>query len=272
VTAVPAPPGTGRTLRALVARGLRDGRRAPLSWGVGLGLLCALTAALYPAIDDALRDAISGYPAGLKDALGITEIRTVEDYLDAEVFNLVIPLAIAFFAIRSAAHAITGREEHGELDTVLSAPVRREVLVAGSFIVTAALAVTVLGVAGVLMWLAAAIAGAGLGAGPVIAGLASAWALAMVFSGLATLVAGAVGRTALVTGVAGGTLVAMYVVDAVGKAADELEPLRWASVFRWYGSAVRDGLDVASAAGLTAAGIALAAGGAALFARRDVRG
>ena len=28
--------------------------------------------------------------------------------------------------------------------------------------------------------------------------------------------------------------------------------LRWASVFRWYGSAVRDGLDVAATAGLSA--------------------
>jgi ABC-2 type transport system permease protein len=248
-----------------------DGRRAPLTWGISLGLLSALTAALYPAIEDALDEAIRAYPEGVKNALGITDLGTVEAYLDMELFNLIIPLTIAFFAIRSVAHAITGREERGELDTLLAAPVRRHLLVAGSFAATALLAAAVLVVTGAILWVGGLIANADAGLGAIAAGLAAAWSLAMVFAGLAMLVAGALRHSAVVTGIAGATLVAMYVFDAVGKAADSLEPLRWASVFRWYGSAVRDGLDLANFAGLTAGGIVLAAVGALLFARRDVR-
>ena len=75
---------------------------------------------------------------------------------------------------------------------------------------------------------------------------------------------------ALVTAVAGGTLVAMYLIDVVGKVSDTFEPLRWASVFRYYGSAVRDGIDPLAFGGLTLAAVALAALGAVLLQRRDL--
>ena len=71
-------------------------------------------------------------------------------------------------------------------------------------------------------------------------------------------------------GIATGTLVAMYVIDLVGKLADPIEPLRWASAFRYYGSAIDDGIDPLAFAGLTLTGVALAAAGAWLFERRDV--
>jgi len=62
----------------------------------------------------------------------------------------------------------------------------------------------------------------------------------------------------------------MYVIDLVGKVADALEPLRWASAFRYYGSAIQDGIDPLAFAGLTLVGVGLAAVGALLFERRDV--
>ena len=72
------------------------------------------------------------------------------------------------------------------------------------------------------------------------------------------------------TAVSVGTLIAMYIVDLVGKLADPIEPLRYASAFRYYGSAVRDGIDPLAFAGLVFAGAVLAALGAFLFERRDV--
>jgi ABC-2 type transport system permease protein len=60
------------------------------------------------------------------------------------------------------------------------------------------------------------------------------------------------------------------VVDLVGKLADPLESLRWISAFHYYGSAVQDGIDPFAFAGLTLAGLIMAAVGAVLFERRDV--
>ena len=62
----------------------------------------------------------------------------------------------------------------------------------------------------------------------------------------------------------------MYVIDLVGKLSDPVEPLRFLTAFKYYGSAVQDGIDPLAFAGLTLAGAALAAIGAWLFERRDV--
>ena len=100
----------------------------------------------------------------------------------------------------------------------------------------------------------------------------------MLFGGLALLAAGVLHRAASVTAVSVGVLAvsvgvlaAMYIVDLMGKLADPIEPLRFASAFKYYGSAVQDGIDPLAFAGLALAGAALATAGALLFDRRDVR-
>ena len=93
----------------------------------------------------------------------------------------------------------------------------------------------------------------------------------MLFAGLAALAAGRLHRAAPVTAVATGTLVGMYVIDLVGKLADPIEPLRSVSAFKYYGSAIQDGIDPFAFAGLALVGVALATAGAFLFERRDVR-
>ena len=63
----------------------------------------------------------------------------------------------------------------------------------------------------------------------------------------------------------------MYVIDLVGKLADPAEPLRYVSAFRYYGSAIQDGIDPFAFAGLVLVGVVLAVIGALRFERRDVR-
>ena len=83
--------------------------------------------------------------------------------------------------------------------------------------------------------------------------MANVWPLAMLFAGLAVLVCGPAAHAAApVTAIASGTLVGMYVIDLVGKLADPVEPLRALSAFKYYGSAIQDGIDPLAFAGLTA--------------------
>ena len=92
----------------------------------------------------------------------------------------------------------------------------------------------------------------------------------MLFAGTAALAAGRLHGSAMVTAIATAILAAMYVIDLVGKVADAIAPLRWASAFRYYGSAIQDGIDPLAFAGVTVVGVALTAVGALLFERRDV--
>ena len=49
-------------------------------------------------------------------------MNTVEGYIHAELFSLIVPLAIAYYAMRAVATPIVGAEERGHLDTILALP------------------------------------------------------------------------------------------------------------------------------------------------------
>jgi ABC-2 type transport system permease protein len=257
---------------ALVRRGLRDARRAPLVWGGGLGIMSAFEVVLFPSIRKALGPAFEGYPASVKEALGITDLSTIDAYLHAEMFSLVLPFALAFFAMRAVANAISGAEERGYLDALLAAPVARRVLVAGAFATAAISSAAVLLVVGAMTAIAGALTGEAVGAAHLAGGLAGVWALGLFFAGCATLAAGALQRSAIVLGTIGGVLGAMYLFDLAGKLSDPVHGLRWLSAFRYYGTPLQTGLDVAGFAVLVVAGGALAIAGAACFERRDIAG
>ena len=259
-------------VRALVARGLADRWRSILSWGIGGGLMCAFTAGVYPSIEDSLGQALKGYPEGLKEAFSIGELSSVEEYLSAEAFGWIVPIAVSFFAIRSVVRSIAAAEEAGHLDALLAAPVSRRELVGATFITTAISTVGVLALVALLTWASAAIFGAGLSTGLLLAGTGNVWPFAMVFAGLALVVTGLRPGPGMTTGVAGAVLVAMYVIDLVGKLADPVEFLRFLSLFKYYGMAIRDGIDPVAFTAITAGALLLVALGAWLFDRRDLEG
>jgi len=264
------PPSGSRSLAILVRRGLLDNRRAPLTWGGVLGLMSALMAVIWPSVEDSMTELIKNYPSGLKEAFGIDQLDTVEKYIDAEMLSLIVPLALAFFVVRCVTQATVGAEDRGHLDTLLSLPVSRRLLVASAFIVSGLMVAAILGVTWALTMVAGTIAGSGIAAGTLAEGIFNVWPLAMTFGGLALLTTGLAHRPVTVTEVAGGTLVAMYVIDLAGKLSDTVEPLRAVSPFRYYGSVIQNGFDISHAVGLTLAAIALTAIGAELLERRDV--
>jgi ABC-2 type transport system permease protein len=267
--ALTAPPWP-RTLRVVIARGLRDQVRPALIWGAALGAMCALMVAVWPSIEGSVDELMQSYPESLKKVFGIEELNTVEKYLEAEMLSLIVPMALAVYAIRCVTRPTVGAEERGHLDTLLSLPLARAVLALASFVVAGLASALVLAVVYEIVIATGVIAGVGVSAGPLAAGVGNVWPLAMGFAGLALLAVGATRGSGRVMGIAAGTMVAMYVIDVAGKLASAIEPLREGSAFRWYGSAVTDGFDVSHAVALALVGVALAALGAVLFERRDI--
>ena len=257
-------------LTALVATHLFDRRRSVIAWGLPLGLMSAFVVAIFPSVQDALTKAIRDYPSGLKEAFGISQISSVEQYLHAEMLSLIIPLALGYLAVRAVASGLSGAAETGRLDVLLSAPVSRRRLVAAGFIATAIELAAVLLLTGLLTGLGSAISGAGLAVGPAAAGFANVWPLALVFAGLGIVATGWSLRTSVVTGAVAGVLVTMYVIDLIGRLDPDLSGIRYLSVFKYYGNAIEDGIEPLAFAGVTLAACLLAALGAWLFERRDL--
>jgi len=257
-------------LAALVAAHLSDRRRSLLAWGLPLGAMSAFIVAIFPSVEDSISQAVENYPTGLKEAFGIGQLTNVEQYLQAEMLSLIVPLALGYLAVRAVASGLAGAAETGRLDVLLSAPVSRRRLCAAGFLATAVELAAVLLITGLLTAVGSLLAGAGLEAGPAAAGFANVWPLALLFAGLGIVACAWSLRTSVVTGAVAGVLVAMYVVDLVGKLDPGLDWLRCASVFRYYGNAIEDGIEPLAFCGVTAAAAALAALGSWLFDRRDI--
>jgi ABC-2 type transport system permease protein len=233
-------------------------------------LWSAFIVAIYPSVESALAKAIRSYPKALKEAFGIGELSTVEEYLHAEMLSLIVPLAVGYLAVRVVASALSGAAESGRLDMLLSAPVSRRTLAWAAFASAGIELAAVLALALVLTEIGSLLSGAHLSVGPAVAGFANVWPLAMLFAALAIVVTGWSLRTSIVTGSLAGVLVGMYVVDLVGRIDTSLDGVRYVSVFRFYGKAIEDGIDPLSFIGVTAAALLLAAVGTQLFDRRDL--
>jgi ABC-2 type transport system permease protein len=187
------------------------------------------------------------------------------------VFSLIAPLACAYFVIHALARAVCGSEQRGVLDVLLSAPLQRRHVLIGWLAGAAAALLGVLAVMAVICQLSALAFGVDLRAGDTAAAALSLGPLSMFFGGLTLLLAGVSGRSLVVTGVATGTLVAMYFIEVLGKLSDTVAAIDGLSAFHYYGVAIEDGIDAAGFAGLVVAGLVLAVAGCALFERRDVR-
>lgn len=255
---------------ALLRTHLYDRRKSVWAWGLPLGLMSAFIVAIFPSVETSLSKAIKGYPQGLKEAFGIGELANVEQYLHAEMLSLIVPLALGYLAVRALASGLTGAAESGRLDVLLSAPVSRARLVAAGFLATAVELAAVLLVTGLLTGIGSLLAGSGLDAAAAVRGFANVWPLALLFAGFGVIAAGFSLRTSVVTGSVAGLLVAMYVLDLIGRLDPSLSGVRYASVFKYYGNASEDGIEPLAFAGVTLAACALAALGAWLFERRDL--
>jgi ABC-2 type transport system permease protein len=227
-------------------------------------------AAVYPSIQSSIDQMLKNYPAALKQAFDVGAMNTVEGYIQTEMFSLIVPLAIGYFAIRTVAGAIVGAEERGRLDTILALPVSRTVLMVGFYLVAALICAAIMVLTGVITFIAGRIAGTHISLGLVMAGVMGVWPLALLFAGVAALASGALHSSRAVNGIALGTLVSMYALDLAGRLAHGLEPIRWVSAFRYYGAPMRDGIDPLSFVGLAAVGVVLLITGALLLERRDL--
>jgi ABC-2 type transport system permease protein len=269
--AAPAIPSPLATFGALIAHSLRLQRRAILIWGLALGALTAMVVSAYPSLGPQLDEMMANYPPEMLAFFGeVTSMSTIEGFLALEVYNLMAPLALAFYAIILGARAIAGAEERGTLDLFLGNPLPRWQLVANGFATIAGALAGSAAVLGLCTWIPALLAGVDLPFGSVVAAALNLLPLCLFFGGLALLTSALVHRAALAIALPGAVLVAMYVVNALAGLSEAMEPLRPLSIFKHYGSAIENGIAWPSFIVITLIGAAFAGLAAVVFAKRDI--
>jgi ABC-2 type transport system permease protein len=240
-----------------------------------LGLSGVMMVSIFPAIAEgpALDDLADALPQGMMEAAGVEDITlmgTIEGFLEVELFALIVPLAIPFFAILAAANAIAGAEENGTIDVLMGNPLPRWQLVASYFVSTAISLAGVLAIFGLFLWGSALFIDAELTLGTTAEGVFGVWPLALFFGGLAMLCSAIFHRRLLAIAIPGAVLFGMYFLDVLSGLVEEVEFLKHFSAIYHYGSPLTEGIDWASFAGLTGAALVLAAGAIFAFRKRDI--
>jgi ABC-2 type transport system permease protein len=264
------------TLFTLILYTLKLQFRSVLIWGAALGLLNLITVASFPAVEDQsqlINDLVESYPPEMREVFGIgqgTDLTTIEGFLAAQTFNFLAPLALAFFPILASSNAIAGAEERGTIDVLLGNPIPRWQLVAGNFVATAVSLLGILAILGLFTWGPAVLLDVDLSLEKTAEAVLNMWPLCVFFGGLAMLCSALFHRRVLAIAIPGAVLVAMYFVNALGNAVEELEDARPSTVFYHYGSAIEDGIDWVAFGGVALCALILVLLAVLAFQRRDI--
>ena len=259
------------TLTALIRHTLSLQTRSILIWGFVVGLYSAAIVASYKTFGDPaqIEQIMQAYPEDLLEAFGMTDMTSVEGYLDGQIFILA-PLALAFFTILAAASAIAGSEERGTIDVLLGNPLPRWQLIVGNFVATAISLLGILVVAGLMTWVTAALMDIDLSARATAEGFLNLWPISLAFGGLAMLCSALFHRRVLAIAIPGFVLFAMYLLNTLGNISEDIENYQPFSAFHYYGSAVLNGIDWVDFVGLSGVAVLLVALAILVFRRREI--
>ena len=264
-----APRGT---LFALVSHTVRMQSRGVIIWGAALGVYSAAMVASFTAIEgsaEQLNQLMEAYPKGMMEAFGVTDLGDPANYMHSQVFGLA-PLALAFFPIMALAGAIAGAEERGTIDVLLGNPLPRWQLVVGNFVATALSVLAIAGIVGLLTWGTVLLVDVDLSLRQTAEAVLNLWPICLLFGAVALLCSTLFHRRGLAIAVPAFLLFGMYLIDTVGRASEDLEDLRPASVFYYYGSAIENGIDLTDFLGITAVALVLVLLAVFVFRRRDI--
>src|SRR5215217_5507979 len=260
------------TLVALVSHIVRMQLRSVLTWGTALGLYSAAMVASFTALEgsaEQLNQLMEAYPKGMLEAFGVTDLGDPANYLHSQFFGLA-PLALSFFPILALANAIAGAEDRGTIDVLLGNPLPRWQLVAGNFLAVAVSLLEICAVVGLLTWGAAVLFDVELSLREVAEAVLNLWPICIVFGALALFCSALFHRRSLAISIPAFLLFGMYLIDTIGRASEDLEDWRPYSVFKYYGSAIENGIDWTHFGSITLAALVLTLLAALVFRRRDI--
>lgn len=257
------------TLIALTLHTVRGQLRGVVIWGPILGLYGAAMVATFPSLGgEAQVDQImNAYPEGMLEAFGITDMSTVEGFLQGQFFNLA-PLALAFFPMLALAGA--GAEERGSIDILLGNPLPRWQLVVGNALATGASLFAIVALTGALTYAAALLMNVDLSLRAISDAVLNLWPVCLFFGGVALFCSAAFHRRVFAVAVPGVLMVGMYLLSALGNVPEEIEGYRKYSGFYHYGAAITDGIDPTAFFGISGVAFVFVALAVLLFRGRDI--
>jgi ABC-2 type transport system permease protein len=224
-------------LSNLFLKTLRDLRGQILGWGLGLGLLGLLMAALYPAFQDQMSlmvDLLAGYPPALTAFFGdMSDMGRWEGWLQVEFFSWIPPI-LAVFSVGVGTGLIAGEEERGTLDLLLSQPIRRWRVVADKFVAFVAAALLICVTVALCLVVGALMIGQTASLDGLVLATLNMVPITLAGGTFALMASTVLRNRRLATMVAIFVIIGSWFVDSLGKVVDVLEPYRLFTLFHYH--------------------------------------
>ena len=254
----------------LLAHELRHRRNGTVVLGLALAGYAFFALAISGSLRQTVDNLTKNMPQSLKAFVGSN---VPGGYVVGETFTLIAPIALVAYAVIAGSSAVAGEERDRTMSMLSAQPVTRNgiVIVKACGLALSLVAVTALFWAG--MALADLAYGSPLTPGGLAAGATHLLFLGLAFAAIALAIGAATGRPAIASSTAGGIAVAAYLSNAMLPLAGMG---RWAELSPWHyalgSDPLRNGVDLAHLALLTALGAVALVLAAVTFARRDLRG
>jgi len=252
----------------------RQQRGGLIGWGIGFFVLALMIIAFYPVIGEEYQTLYDSLPEEMRQAFSSAgDVGTPEGFLGVEYLSY-IGVVYAIFAVGQGARQLAGEEQDGTFDILLAQPLSRTRVVLEK-VLASTLAILAMGLAGSL----------GLILGSLMVGVDADYGafalvgldlvpLTLVVYGLALLGSALFHQRSRATLLATVYSVAAYFINLFAPLADQLDPLKWASIFSYFGRSDALHRDLDPLYWLLSLGLAAAliAGATLWFERKDVYG
>jgi ABC-2 type transport system permease protein len=253
--------------------------RAMLLWGIGIGLIGYIQAALLLNVDalQQMADLMETLPPVLIQALGgedVAALATPEGYLSFRYFGFILVI-FTVYALLAGLDVTAAEEDKGIMDVLLSLPLPRWRLVIEKFLAYMLLICGIVILSFIGLWLGVeSVPALGVDSMKLLQGSANILPATLLMLAATTLIAALARRRGTAGAAATIFLVGSFFLDFLGNAVSEtfINTLSRLSFFTYYGGGdvMQHGLAWGNVALLLATTVILIAGAVWAFERRDI--
>jgi ABC-2 type transport system permease protein len=116
-------------MKPIVRWSLWERRGGAVGWSIGISIYIAINILVYKSIGSqakVLNQALNNLPAGAKALFGGSgDFLSPVGYLNSKLYYLILPLLFTMLAITLSSHLLSGEEQSGTLELLLSRPIAR---------------------------------------------------------------------------------------------------------------------------------------------------
>ena len=261
-------------LRSLLTKFLRDRQLPLIGWCLGLGAISYVVLLLYPAIAETtgLNQYIQNLPPVFLALLGEKDLLSPAGFLNAELFNFLVPFVIVSCTVGMGVDLMAGSVERRTIELILALPVTRTRFVVEAFGAIAAVSLGLGACVFLSLTLGAQSIGVELSPSGLFAASLNASLIGTVFGALALGVGTFVHRRGLCLAITATSVTASFFLATVALLTDRLGPVVSLSPFYYYRlhDPLRNGLAFGNAGVLTLITLTVVALTVIAFRRQDL--